>query len=346
VKQQGGQGGAKPKSNVMPDHRLISPFSLKDTWGETIILAMLFAFPAFYPTFSRSILLFAALVCIPLAAWCISLSIWARDNELTGDEEVDRQRILDATASQLRVASVLRPVYTVVCLLIGLAFLLSLKLIGPLDYVFLLLLCVFGIFFCLFVPEERVRMRANWVMETFDKPRWRLLGGVRKSAVLLMVLALVSLVVGRVVLGADSTEEYVALLLGPACVVGAFLLVPYTSIDYHKWKWFTALREQGWAAIAEVYVSTGGELPIWCEQCDRQGLVSVDDVEQPYFVVCKRCGWETSEVFCPKCVIGGEFVEDVGKRPKSWKCPDCGTEYDLPESFYDEPVPLYLEEDL
>jgi hypothetical protein len=315
VKRQGGHGGARPESNVMPDEHLVPPVDLKDAWVQPIALAFFFAIPVCFPTYSSGVLLFAASVCIPLQAWCISLSIWARDNQLTGDVEVDRQRIVDATASHLHLASVLTPIDTILCLLIGLAFLLSIKLIGLLDYVFLLLLCVFGIALCLFVPEESVRMRADWVMETLDKPRWRLLGGVRKSALLLIALALVSLVVGSVVLGADSEEEFVALLLGPACVVGAFLYVPYTSIDYHKWKRFTGLREAGWAAVAEAYVSTSGELPIWCVQCDKQGFIFVDDAEQPYFVVCKRCGWETSEVFCPKCVIGGEFVEDVGKRP-------------------------------
>jgi hypothetical protein len=346
VKRQGGHGGARPESNVMPDEHLVPPVDLKDAWVQPIALAFFFAIPVCFPTYSSSVLLFAASVCIPLQAWCISLSIWARDNQLTGDVEVDRQRIVDATASHLHLASVLTPIHTILCLLIGLAFLLSIKLIGLLDYVFLLLLCVFGIALCLFVPEESVRRRADWVLETLDKPRWRLLGGVRKSALLLIALALVSLVVGSVVLGADSEEEFVALLLGPACVVGAFLYVPYTSIDYHKWKRFTGLREAGWAAVAEAYVSKSSELPIWCVQCDKQGFIFVDDAEQPYFVVCKRCGWETSEVFCPKCVIGGEFVEDVDKRPTSWRCPECGTEYNLPQSFYDEPVPLYLEEDL
>ena len=87
-------------------------------------------------------------------------------------------------------------------------------------------------------------------------------------------------------------------------------------------------------------------VPLWCEQCDKQGLVFVDDIEQPYFIVCKRCGWEASQVFCPKCVIGGEFVRHIEERPMVWTCPDCETEYRLPASFYDESVPLCLEEDL
>jgi hypothetical protein len=87
-------------------------------------------------------------------------------------------------------------------------------------------------------------------------------------------------------------------------------------------------------------------LPIWCEQCNAQGYIFVDSIETPYFVTCKECGQETSEVFCPKCKMGGEYVKGIKDRPTSWICPGCSNEYSLPTTFYEHPVPLYLEEDL
>jgi len=45
-------------------------------------------------------------------------------------------------------------------------------------------------------------------------------------------------------------------------------------------------------------------------------------------------------VFCPKCQIGGEFVENINSQPQHWTCPECGTRYELPPTFYSEHVPL------
>ncbi|MBN1249119.1 MAG: hypothetical protein JXC32_15780 [Anaerolineae bacterium] len=91
---------------------------------------------------------------------------------------------------------------------------------------------------------------------------------------------------------------------------------------------------------------SGDHIPIWCDQCDQQGFIFVKDVTQPVFVVCAKCGSETSEVWCPRCAIGGEYVADLKSRSLSWKCPGCGTEYPLPQSFYERPVPLQLTDDL
>jgi hypothetical protein len=35
-------------------------------------------------------------------------------------------------------------------------------------------------------------------------------------------------------------------------------------------------------------------LPAWCEGCNQQDHFFVDDFDQPCFIVCERCGWETS----------------------------------------------------
>jgi hypothetical protein len=351
VEQQGGQGGAEPEPDAILDYDLMYPERLKNVWFLPIGLALFFAVPVYLPTYSRGVLLFAALVCLPPGVCCFGLSIWARRNQLTGDREADTVRILDATGAQLLLTTLAAPAFTMLCLLVGLSCLLSVGLIGLLDYDFLSLLAIFGIVLCLFLPEERLRMPTDWLRKTLDESPWDWLLGTKTGCYLVTALAFAILFFVGVAMGFESEGEYAALLLGPGCLVGGFLLVPFTSKSYHKWKRFNKLRESSTLFIADGYLTTTAgfiknRLPIWCVQCDKQGFIFVDDVEQPYFVVCKRCGWETSEVFCPKCVIGGEFVEDVGKRPKSWKCPDCGTEYDLPESFYDEPVPLYLEEDL
>ena len=87
-------------------------------------------------------------------------------------------------------------------------------------------------------------------------------------------------------------------------------------------------------------------VPIWCEGCNKQGQVFADDLERPYFVVCPRCGRETSTVWCPKCQVGGEFVTGIEERPMSWVCSSCHTEYTLPVSFYEQPLLLYQENNL
>ena len=87
-------------------------------------------------------------------------------------------------------------------------------------------------------------------------------------------------------------------------------------------------------------------IPIWCENCNRQGGIFIDDPEEPCFVICKTCGWETSQVWCPDCGMGGGFIEEIGKRPKSWNCPSCKASYQLPQGFYKKSVELIAVKDL
>ena len=87
-----------------------------------------------------------------------------------------------------------------------------------------------------------------------------------------------------------------------------------------------------------------GHFPIWCEDCDQQGYIFIDDFESPHFVVCKTCGWETSDVWCPTCGMGGEYIRNIAKRPASWNCPKCKTKYELPIGFYENPIMLFMEE--
>jgi len=85
------------------------------------------------------------------------------------------------------------------------------------------------------------------------------------------------------------------------------------------------------------------EFPIWCEGHHQQGYIFVDNPEGFYFVICDTCGWETSDVWCSKCGMGGGFVKNIEKRPSTWSCPNCKTRYELPDGFYENPVPLLIE---
>jgi len=86
--------------------------------------------------------------------------------------------------------------------------------------------------------------------------------------------------------------------------------------------------------------------PIYCEKYKQQGFIFVEDIDQPTFVVCDRCGYETSQFWYPKCEMGGCFVENIEKRPLSWIYSNCRTKYILPDSFYEKHLQLYLEKDL
>jgi hypothetical protein len=332
--------------------RLVYPDRLKWTWVASISLGLCFAVPAYIPTYSGRILLFAATVCVPLTIWCLALSMWCWRHLLSGNEEVDKQRILYATEAQKLLSVLVSPVVTILCLLTGLQALASISLIGDVTYTVLSLLCFLGIILSLYLPEECFRIPKDRLRRELDRPVWEWLLGTRLGiAVLAALVSLAVVAVQESVAPGSGEQSFGAVCMGPPCVVGAFLLVPLTRYSYRQWLRFRGVRDKGTVFVAGPYLRMGDglskeSLPIWCEQCDKQGLIFVDNIEQAYFVVCKRCGWETAEVFCPKCVIGGEFVTQVEKRPKSWKCPDCGTEYALPALFYDEPVLLHLEEDL
>jgi|WetSurMetagenome_2_1015567.scaffolds.fasta_scaffold563722_1 hypothetical protein len=86
--------------------------------------------------------------------------------------------------------------------------------------------------------------------------------------------------------------------------------------------------------------------PIWCENCNQQGYIFMENSNQPALVVCSRCEYETSQVSCPNCDMRGAFVKNLVKKPNSWICDRCGTNYSLPTFFYENPVHLYLEDEL
>ena len=84
-------------------------------------------------------------------------------------------------------------------------------------------------------------------------------------------------------------------------------------------------------------------VPIWCSGCNQQGDAYVDNYEDTFFVICNNCQYETSQVWCPKCEMGGEFVIEISKKPKTWNCPNCRSKYELPSDFYGNPVKLSVQ---
>ncbi len=83
-------------------------------------------------------------------------------------------------------------------------------------------------------------------------------------------------------------------------------------------------------------------IPVWCDNCEKQGEIVLGSFEESAFVICEVCGYETAEVWCPNCEMGGQYIRNVEDRPKSWSCPECKTSYKLPDTFYETPVPLRI----
>ncbi|WP_312519024.1 hypothetical protein [Anaerospora sp.] len=85
------------------------------------------------------------------------------------------------------------------------------------------------------------------------------------------------------------------------------------------------------------------KISIWCEKCDKPGAYTASNPEENRLLICNKCEWMTSDVWCPKCGMGGPFVDHIEERPLKWQCPECKTEFSLPEEFYEEPIRFRLE---
>ena len=88
------------------------------------------------------------------------------------------------------------------------------------------------------------------------------------------------------------------------------------------------------------------EFPLNCEQCEQLGYFFIEDINKSSFIICQQCSGETSNVWCPKCGMGGPFIRNIEQRPTAWACPNCHTKYSLPPNFYKKPVPLFEIEEL
>jgi len=87
-------------------------------------------------------------------------------------------------------------------------------------------------------------------------------------------------------------------------------------------------------------------LPVFCENCGRQGFIIEEQRSTEAYIVCEKCGWATSQVWCTKCHKTGKFVQEIEKKPVTWICPKCGREEPLFPGFYESPVYINYEEDL
>lgn len=82
-----------------------------------------------------------------------------------------------------------------------------------------------------------------------------------------------------------------------------------------------------------------GELVLFrCRDCEKELVYLCEDMEAPCFL--QHCTYEAIEVWCPKCSIGYTFSLSNGEHPASWTCPDCGTNYPLPDDLYSNPMPV------
>lgn len=87
-------------------------------------------------------------------------------------------------------------------------------------------------------------------------------------------------------------------------------------------------------------------LPAWCENCDKQGVYFVDDFNKPYHVIHKDCGYEIISAHCEDCAMGFALPNPPGERPQTWTCDGCGKEYNMKMSIFENPIDLYIDEDL
>ena len=77
-----------------------------------------------------------------------------------------------------------------------------------------------------------------------------------------------------------------------------------------------------------------------CEVCNDDAYHETPDPDGSYILECTGCGSKYSSVWCDKCGMGGDFVENPDLNPKHWSCPGCKTRYRLPASFAMSIIPL------
>jgi len=83
-----------------------------------------------------------------------------------------------------------------------------------------------------------------------------------------------------------------------------------------------------------------------CEKYGQEGYILIDDFEGSYYVVCKKCGGETAEVWCDDCKTGGNYIRHVERHPETWTCGSCSTEHTVPDGFYEKPTYILSKEEL
>jgi predicted RNA-binding Zn-ribbon protein involved in translation (DUF1610 family) len=82
-----------------------------------------------------------------------------------------------------------------------------------------------------------------------------------------------------------------------------------------------------------------GELVLFrCQDCKKELVYLCEDLEAPCFL--QHCTYEALEAWCSKCGIGFTFTLHNGEHPANWTCPDCKTNYPLPDDLYSNPMPV------
>lgn len=67
-----------------------------------------------------------------------------------------------------------------------------------------------------------------------------------------------------------------------------------------------------------------------------KGYIFVEEVYSPKLVKCNSTNQFSCDMWCPNCEASGRFIKQLEQMPKSWSCPVCQTQYDLPVSFYNK----------
>ncbi len=84
-----------------------------------------------------------------------------------------------------------------------------------------------------------------------------------------------------------------------------------------------------------------------CPQCEEEGhYYSTESGEGSFALVCWKCHYTFSDVWCENCGMGGDFVDMHLREPPTWTCPECDEEYPLPMDFYENPIHLKSWENL
>jgi len=87
-------------------------------------------------------------------------------------------------------------------------------------------------------------------------------------------------------------------------------------------------------------------LPLECENCGQAGYILIENMDGQYFVICKKCGGEISQMYCKECESGGDYVHKIESRPKTWTCEICGANHRIPKGFYENPIYLFSKQEL
>jgi hypothetical protein len=78
-----------------------------------------------------------------------------------------------------------------------------------------------------------------------------------------------------------------------------------------------------------------------CYNCGGEDKIPFPDSKtcEAVFVVCSHCSHPSAYGWCEECGAGIQLEWiDFRPRPAVWHCKDCGTEYQLPADFYENPI--------